>query len=226
MYNSRRPTPMLRRTTAIMLLPLLVLTAACSSPVTAGEPTAAPRVTEVPNVGAPSGSTNPNEVAASPSDDQPHVGISTKTIDGHIWAEPIISGETIGILRSVASMEDHVHFEVPGENAPLAFVGYFVGPAFLAKPCICPSCGDEGVDWSAGALSCQSCPAVYDAVSGSAKEGGICYPAGLIPNRILGDTIVMTLNDLVTAYERVVAGEGALAPDGGDGQVPSCCPNH
>lgn len=217
---------MIRRTTAIMLLPLLVLTTACSSPVTAGEPATAPRVTEVPNVGAPSSSTNPNEVPAPAADDQSHVGVSTRTIDGHVWAEPVVSGETIGILRSVASMEDHVHFEVPGENAPLAFVGYFVGPAFLVRPCICPSCGDEEVDWSDGALDCQSCPAVYDAVSGTAKEGGICYPAGLIPNRIMGDTIVMTLNDLVTAYERVVAGEGALASDGGDGQVPSCCPNH
>jgi len=218
---------MFRRTTAIMLLPLLVLTAACSSAGTAGEPTTAPGVTEVPNVGAPLGSTDSGEVPASPADEQSHVGVSTRTIDGHVWAEPVISDETIGILKSVASMEDHVHFEVPGGNGPLAFVGYFVGPVFLVRPCICPSCGDEAVDWSsAGALACQSCPAVYDAVSGTAKEGGICYPAGLIPNRIMGDTIVMTLNDLVAAYQRVVAGEGALAPDGGDGQVPTCCPNH
>ncbi len=211
----------------LVVLPLLALVTACSSPVTAreSEPTT-PRVTPIAPAPSPSGAGTPGSPSAPSIDSGAPTGLSARTTAEHVWAEPIISGDIVTIQRSVASMSDHVHFEVAAQDASPVFVGYFVGPAFLIRPCICPTCGDEEVDWSGGTLACQACPASYDAVSGTAVGGGVCYPAGLVPHRIVGDSISMSRSDLLNAYERVVAGEGAIPVDGGDGSLPACCPNH
>ena len=212
----------------LLALPLLALTTACSSSVTAGEPEpTAPRVTEVPGLDSSSTGDGANTILAPTGDAQSQSGVSQRTTAGHIWAEPVVSGDTVTIPRTVARMGDHVHFELVEQGTPLSFVGYFVGPAFLVRPCICPTCGDEAVDFLSGALDCQSCLVTYDAVMGTASEGGVCYPSGLIPNRIAGDTVFFSRNDLLVAYARVVAGEGATqATDGVSDSVPSCCPNH
>jgi len=219
-----------RKLLALLTIPLAALTIACSSPVTAveQEPPPTPRVTEVPNLG----STTPPEAttpASTPSSDgQPQAGVSPRTTPGHVWAEAAIDGDKVTIRRTVATMGDHVHFEVPSSVGSAGFIGYFVGPAFLVRPCVCPSCGDEGVDWSTSELSCQSCAAAYDAVTGTSKAGGVCYPDGLVPSRFGVDTISMSQQNLLLAYERAAAAEALLYENSasGDGTLPACCPGH
>lgn len=218
----------------LLALPILALATACSSPVTAVEqPPPTPRVTEVPNVSSAPPSNDSTPVGTPTPGGQPQTGVSSRTTPGHVWAEPIIDGGTVTISRTVARMGDHVHFEVPDGDTFASFIGYFVGPAFLVRPCICPTCGDEGVDWGASELTCQSCAAAYDTVTGTSRQGGVCYPAGLIPSRIAVDSITMLQNDLLLAYQRTVAREATMferatvpGTDGGDGSLPACCPGH
>ncbi len=206
----------------LLALSLLALTTACSAADAAVQPAPPDTTPEAPRTD-PDPSLTPPAPTAPNDDTLDQEGLSPRTTPGHVWAEPIIEGDTVTILLSVARMADHVHFEVPTDGDPASFVGYFVGNAFLVRPCVCPTCGAETVDWESGALACGTCPAMYDAVSGAGVGGAISYPSGLISNRIALDTISMSRLDLIAAYERTVAGEGV--PSGGDDVCPvlGCC---
>ena len=148
----------------------------------------------------------------SPSqvDNVPVTGVSSRSTPGHTWAEPVIDGGTVSIPLAVATMGDHVHFEVPGTSGPIQFVAYKLNLLFHIRACVCPNCGGTDIDVSAGKLSCPSCGEAFDLQTGGATSGGQGYPAGAIPVAISDDCLKSPLHSLTVAYERTASGEETL----------------
>jgi nitrite reductase/ring-hydroxylating ferredoxin subunit len=146
----------------------------------------------------------------SQTDNVPVTGVSSRSTPGHPWAEPVIDGGTVSIPLAVATMGDHIHFEVPGTSGPIQFVAYKLNLLFQIRARVCPNCGGTDIDFSAGKLSCPSCGGAFDPQTGGATSGGQGYPAGTIPVAISDDCLKSPLHSLTVAYERTASGEETL----------------
>lgn len=215
----------------------LALTVACAAPgaaqqtgPSATEPASAsssPDTADAPPVS--SGTT----VAASATlrVDIPVPGMSAKSTRGHVWAEPSIDGDDVAILLAVASLGDHVHFEVPDGGKTDRFVGYFSDGEFCVRADFCPLCGAERIESGWSLLVCRSCGTTFDSATGESEGGSANFPSGTVPCTVDGDRIVMSLADLLEAHARTVAGEETLFEepevveddDDGDTSWPRCC---
>jgi hypothetical protein len=130
----------------------LALTVACAAPATelqAGSPTTEPVAeTGSPDVAADStvSAGTPVAAPATPPPDVSVPGMSTKSTRGHVWAEPVIDGDVVSITLAVASLADHVHFEVPDGTRLDRFIGYFSEGQFCVRADFCPLCGSERIE--------------------------------------------------------------------------------
>ncbi len=157
-------------------------------------------------------------------------GLSSRSTRGHVWAEPIIDGDSVTVSLSVASLDDHVHFELPDGDAVVGFVAYFVDGQFLVRAEYCPACGSDKIEWGGSLVVCRSCGSTFDAVTGEG-DGEKDFPSGSIPYSIDGNSITLSLSDLTTAHARTVDGEATLLEvpivvedeDDGDTSWPRCC---
>jgi len=190
-----------------------MLTAACvpgESP-DATEPPLDPEEVTDPTPAAVNGNGESPAIPLEPeSDGGTSPGQSLKSTPGNIWAETLIEGNLVTISREVATMEDHVHFEVPANGGTAAFLGYFIEGRFYAQAVFCPNCGATSIAWAEDALSCGECGATFELISGQGRDGALDYPSGRISHAIVGNTITMPLDDLIEAYSRTASGEDTL----------------
>lgn len=224
-----------------VLLALSVLTlslsAGCAAPVTTQQPEPPGQTARaVPSVPAPAGESlvggDAIAVAATGPEDAGTVGLSPRTTRGHVWAEPVMDGETVSILVSAATRGDHVHLELSSNGGAIEFMGYFTGGEFFLRANACPSCGAERIEWGGSLIVCRACEAKFDAVTGEGESGGSSYPTSNVPYTLEGDSIVFAYDDLMEAYARTIAGEATLFvmpevyvdDDRGDRSWPRCCP--
>ena len=221
---------------------VLLLTTACAAPAVALQPesqaetggastgvTVAGTSSETVDVVAGDGdATTSAPAAASSYTLQP--GMSPRSTRGHVWAEPLIDGDSVTIPLGVASMDDHLHFEVPDGDSNDRFVAYFVEGQFVVRADYCPACGSERIEWGGSRVVCRSCDAKFDAVTGEG-DGEDGFPAGAVPYTIGDDSITLSLAELATAHVRTVDGEATLFEepivveddDDGDTSWPRCC---
>jgi len=215
----------------------LVLSAGCAAPATpvqAEPPAEAPDDADAANPASPQTleTAGDSVVVATPASGQPlTAGLSSRTTRGHIWAEPVIDGDTVWILHSVATLGDHVNLEVPSTSGVAGFIGYFANDEFYLRATACPNCGAERIEWGGSLVVCRSCSTTFDLVTGEASGEGRAYPLGMVPYNLEGDTIAMSLGDLVEAYAHTASGEETLFEvpevvedeDRGDRSWPRCC---
>lgn len=216
---------------------VLVLSAGCAAPATpvqAEPPAEAPDDADAANP-APSHAAEAGgdtiEVSVPAAGEPLTDGLSPRTTRGHIWAEPVIDGDTVWILHSVATLGDHVNLEVPSTSGVAGFIGYFANDEFYLRATACPNCGAERIEWGGSLVVCRSCSTTFDLVTGEASGEGRAYPLGMVPYNLEGDTIAMSLGDLVEAYARTASGGETLFEvpevvedeDRGDRSWPRCC---
>jgi len=229
---------MVKRKGWVVVVPLvLVLSAGCAAPATAPQAEQPRDIAGDVAPGSP-GASRASEVAGdtaaipAPVSGEPlPAGLSSRTTRGHIWAEPVIDGDTVVVLHSVATLGDHVNLEVPANGGVAAFIGYFSNDNFYLRATVCPNCGAERIEWGGSLVVCRSCSTTFDLVTGEASGEGRGYPLGTIPYSLEGDTIAMSLGDLVEAYARTASGEETLFEvpevvedeDRGDRSWPRCC---
>jgi len=215
----------------------LALTAACAAPAAAPQ---LPASTAEPSQGAgntgaaggsPASAGTPVAAPAPPPIDVSVPGMSLKSTRGHVWAEPVIDGDEVAIVLAVATLGDHVHFEVTDGETVDGFIGYFCEGEFCVRADVCPLCGAERIESGGSVLVCRSCGVIFDLVTGESEEGTANFPSGTVPCTIDGDFIKMSLDDLVVAHARTVAGEATLfeepvvleAAEDDDSDRPACC---
>jgi nitrite reductase/ring-hydroxylating ferredoxin subunit len=221
----------------VAALLVLVLSAGCAAPATAPQAQQPPDITGEVAPGSP-GASPASEAAGDTaaistpvSGDPLTAGLSSRTTRGHIWAEPVIDGDTVLILHSVATLGSHVNLEVPANGGVAGFIGYFTNDEFCLRATACPNCGAGRIEWGGSLVVCRSCSTTFDLVTGEASGEGRGYPLGTIPYSLEGDTMAMYLGDLVEAYARTASGEETLFEvpevfedeDRGDRSWPRCC---
>ncbi len=195
----------------IIIVPLLALMTACSPAVTAVENEPAEAIEEAESTNMDSANAEGgNDVPVASPDDTQIAGISPKTSGQHVWTEPVIEGELVSILLPVTMLENHVHFYVPATDGEAGFIGYFVGDEFMVRTTICPDCGEEGIDREFSILVCQSCGATFELFADDLSAAGTGYPEGFVSNELFDNTVVMSLDDLLVAYNRTAEGQDSL----------------
>lgn len=200
-----------RNLTALLAIPLLALTASCSTVVDAvrdilPSDASGGHAAELPT---PTGGMQAVE-SPSQTENLPVIGISSRSTPDHIWAEPVIDGGGVSIPLPVATLDDHFHFEVPGSSGPMGFIAYQVDGQFHIRASVCPNCGATPVEYGTSELVCSSCGEAFNLRTGAALTGGQGYPEGSISACVIDDYLTSTLHSLTLAYERTAAGEAAL----------------
>ncbi len=217
--------------TAAALL-LLIATAACAAPPppvgTEGEASSA----DVPAVEPPDGAAATAALTSGPASAGALLpGMSAKSTRGHVWAEPFMDGDDVAITLAVATLGDHVHFEVPDGERVVGFIGYFCDDEFCVRADFCPLCHAERIESGWSLLVCRSCGVTFDTFTGESEGGTANFPSGTVPYTVDGDRITMSLAHLLEAHARTVAGEDTLFEepevvedeDDGDTSWPRCC---
>jgi hypothetical protein len=221
----------------VVALLVLVLSAGCAAPAMAPQAEQPPDITGEVAPGSP-GASPASEAAgdiaaiSTPvSGDPLMAGLSSRTTRGHIWAEPVIDGDTVVVLHSVATLGDHVNLEVPASGGVAGFIGYFSNDDFYLRATVCPNCGAGRIEWGGSLVVCRACSTAFDLVTGEASGVGRGYPSGNVPYTLVGDSISISLGDLVEAYARTTSGAATLFEvpevvedeDRGDRSWPRCC---
>ncbi len=124
------------------------------------------------------------------------------------WVTVETDGDAIALSRSLVEQNVNTHFTLEAGGRELAFMAYVLGDELLVRANACPPCRSRGFTLVGAVLDCDTCHTTFDARDGSGLQGAcVDYPKAGVSYRVVDDSVVMTLADLVQAYdETLVAG--------------------
>jgi uncharacterized membrane protein len=111
------------------------------------------------------------------------------------------TGDTVSIPFSEVKSKFNTRFAVTTSQGSASYMAYVWNGVVQVRADICPPCGSKSFKLTGGTLVCNSCGTVFDAVSGKGKSGAcIRYSKDSVAFQVSGDSIVMKMTDLTTAY--------------------------
>jgi nitrite reductase/ring-hydroxylating ferredoxin subunit len=117
-----------------------------------------------------------------------------------------VTGDVVSIPLSEVKAKFNTRFAVSTPQGQASYMAYVWNGAIQVRADICPPCGSKSFKLTKGTLVCNSCGTVFDAVSGKGKSGPcIRYSKESVAYQISGDSIVMKMTDLSTAYTKTLA---------------------
>ncbi len=118
---------------------------------------------------------------------------------------PQINGDTISISLSDVKSKFNTRFAVSTAQGTASYMAYVWNGTVTVRADICPPCGSRSFKLTNGSLVCNSCGTVFDAVTGKGKSGAcIRYSKDSVSYQVSGDSIVMKMTDLTTAYQNTL----------------------
>ncbi len=136
--------------------------------------------------------------------ESPDSSTSSASVSGK-WIESQANGDSVSIPASSVEQYTNVHFKVNTGNGEVAVMAYKLGDEVLVRSNVCPPCGSIGFTLKDDILVCDACATVFDAATGDGIQGGcVAYPKESIPYTISEGSIVMNLDDVVTAHQKTV----------------------
>ena len=116
-----------------------------------------------------------------------------------------VSGDTVSISLSDVKSKINTRFAVTTPQGQASYMAYVWNGTVNVRADICPPCGSRSFKLTKGTLVCNSCGTVFDAVSGKGKSGAcVRYSKDSVTYQISGDSIVMKMPDLATAYQNTL----------------------
>jgi len=116
-----------------------------------------------------------------------------------------IASDTFSISSKQVTDSGLIQFEVGTDIGDIVFMAYDFGGETYVRSNICPPCRSVGFTLQGDTLVCDSCATQFDAVTGVGIRGGcVNYPKAQVDYRIVDDTIVMDIDNLVTAYQNTL----------------------
>jgi uncharacterized membrane protein len=116
------------------------------------------------------------------------------------------SGDTVSIPLSEVKSRFNTRFAVSTPQGQASYMAYVWNGAVQVRADICPPCGSKSFKLTKGTLVCNSCGTVFDAVSGKGESGAcVRYSKESVAYQISGDSMVMKMADLTTAYTKTLA---------------------
>lgn len=124
------------------------------------------------------------------------------------WIEPRVDGDIVSIPLAVVKDNWNIHFELNTPSGNENFMAYVVDGETYVRANVCPPCRSIGFSLNKDTLVCDTCRTTFKAKTGEGISGAcVDFPKAAVPYEISDSNIVMTGNDLVTAYQNTnVAG--------------------
>jgi len=121
------------------------------------------------------------------------------------WIEAVVADDKVSIPIVELQENTNLHFKVPGDVEDMNFMAYEVNGEIFVRANVCPPCRSIGFSLQNEILICDRCATTFDATTGDGIAGAcVDYPKESVPHRIEGDSIVVEMADLVTAYEKTI----------------------
>ena len=121
-----------------------------------------------------------------------------------IWIVSPMSGEAMTISMKEVGTVGMAHFKVPvGKGKPdLTFMAYNIDGKMQVRANVCVPCRSTSFTLDGDKLVCNACGTVFSATDGKGVSGPCKnYPKASVDYQVSGDSIVMQMMDLQTAYD-------------------------
>ncbi len=129
-------------------------------------------------------------------------GIPSSGLVSPTWLKAEVTGDAAAISLADVQKNKMTHFVVGIAAGDLAFMTYELGGKIYTRASICPPCRSQSFSLRQGTLVCDTCGTTFDAKTGDGVGGAcVAYPKAAVTYEVNGGKIVMTANNLITAYQ-------------------------
>jgi nitrite reductase/ring-hydroxylating ferredoxin subunit len=181
-----------------IVLSLVLIIVSCSAPTSASVP--APKTVNIPSSSpAPAVNTFP----APPSNPKPTGPIKEK------WITAQVTGDAVSIPVNDVKSSWNTAFKIVNSGSTLNFMAYVSNGEIQVRANVCPPCRSIGYSLNNDVLVCDTCGTTFKATDGSGIQGAcVKFPKAAIQYKVVNDTLVMNVVDLVDAYQKTLNGKG------------------
>ena len=121
------------------------------------------------------------------------------------WIQAEVTDNIASISLSEVETNGMSHFTVNTSSGEMDFMAYELSGETYVRASICPPCYSRSFALKGDTLVCDTCGTVFDAETGSGIEGAcVNYPKASVPYEITGNSIIMVVDDLLTAYNNTL----------------------
>jgi len=178
----------------LLLVALTLALAACSGSTSAS----LPAVTQAPaKAAAPAQTTAPTPTNSL----KPSGPVDAK------WIEPQVNGDTVSIPVSEIENNWNTRFKLQTASGYISAMTYMSDGVIYVRANLCTPCRSQGFTLSGNTLVCDICGTRFAASTGMGISGAcVNYPIASAAYKITGGNVVMSIADLVTAYQKTLKG--------------------
>jgi nitrite reductase/ring-hydroxylating ferredoxin subunit len=121
------------------------------------------------------------------------------------WIQAELTDNSVSISLSEVEINGMSHFTLNTSSGEMDFMAYEFSEETYVRASICPPCYSRSFALKGDTLVCDTCGTVFDARTGSGISGAcLNYPKASVPYEITGNSIVMGVDDLLTAYDNTL----------------------
>ena len=179
----------------LLLVALTLALAACSGSTSASVPsrTQAPAKTVAP--------------AQTPAPTTTKISLKPSGPVDAKWIEPLVNGDTVSISVSEIENNWNTRFKLQTTDGNIVTMAYILNGAIYVRASVCPPCRSQGFTLSGNTLVCDICGTRFAASTGDGISGAcVKFPKASVSYTISDGNMVMSIADLVTAYQKTLKG--------------------
>ena len=121
------------------------------------------------------------------------------------WIHADVTDNTASISLSEVETNVMSHFTLNSPSGEMNFMAYKLSGEIYVRASICPPCYARNFFLKGDTLVCEACGTVFSAETGSGISGAcVNYPKASVPYEITGNSIIMGVDDLLTAYNNTL----------------------
>lgn len=121
------------------------------------------------------------------------------------WIQAEVTDNTVSISLNEVETNRMSHFTVNTSSGEMDFMAYELSGETYVRASICPPCYSRSFALKGDTLVCDTCGTVFDAKTGTGIKGAcLNYPKASVPYEITGNSIIMGVDDLLTAYNNTL----------------------
>lgn len=123
------------------------------------------------------------------------------------WIDASVDGDAVSIPVNAIYDAWDTHFKIQDSNRTLTFMAYLWNNNIYVRANVCPPCRSIGFSLKGDILVCDTCGTTFQAKTGAGIKGAcVAYPKASVQYKTVDNNIVMSVNDLVSAYNKTQKG--------------------
>lgn len=191
---------------SVVIFCIFLTVVGCSGLAATPTPGAISTPDTTPPAATPTPDTTPPATPSPP--DSPSPALTSQPPSGPIkatWIDALLEGDTVSITLAEAEENRNNNFKLETADGTLNFMAYILNGELIVRANVCPPCRSIGFSLDNDILVCDRCRTTFGAVTGDGISGAcVDFPKAPVAYEITGTSIVMSLDDLVTAYEDTI----------------------